>query len=289
MKNIIITGSNGFIGSNLVNSLSKQNKLILLIRVKKKPKKNKYLLKKNISYRYFRNNVELENVLKKIKGLFLIHCATHYVKEHSFEDISKMTLANIEFGNILLENLKLMQAKKFINFSTVWQNYNGIEDSPYNLYSATKNSFGKIINFYKNKHKEVKFYNVFISDTYGKNDKRNKLINFLSRNYFKKKSIKIISKNLYINLLNVKDIVAAINIILYKKIKSGNYNLTNRKNFKILNILNEIKKNKKTKLKINWMSKKKINEKIYKFKKLPYWKPKFSSFSKLIEFILRQS
>ena len=55
-----------------------------------------------------------------------------------------------------------MQAKKFINFSTVWQNYNEIKDSPYNLYSATKNSFGKIINFYENKHKEVKFYNVFI-------------------------------------------------------------------------------------------------------------------------------
>ena len=63
------------------------------------------------------------------------------------------------------------------------------------------------------------------------------------------KSIKIISKNLYINLLNVKDIVAAINIILYRKIESGNYNLTNNNNFKILNILSKIKKNKKTKLK----------------------------------------
>ena len=284
MKKILITGSSGFIGSNILADLINNNIIYLINR-----KKNYHINNKKIKIINFKNHKDLNNKLKNIRVDTIIHCATHYVKEHKFEDISKMTLANIEFGNILLENLKLMQAKKFINFSTVWQNYNEIKDSPYNLYSATKNSFGKIINFYENKHKEVKFYNVFISDTYGKNDKRNKLINFLKRNYFKNKSIKIISKNLYINLLNVKDIVAAINIILYKKIKSGNYNLTNKKNYKILNILNEIKKNKKTKLKIKWMSKKKVNEKIYKFKKLPYWKPKFSSFSKLIEFILRQS
>ena len=35
MKTIIITGANGFIGSNLVNLLNKKYKLILLIRLKK--------------------------------------------------------------------------------------------------------------------------------------------------------------------------------------------------------------------------------------------------------------
>ena len=149
MKNIIITGSNGFIGSNLVNSLSKQNKLILLIRVKKKPKKNKYLLKKNISYRYFRNNVELENVLKKIKGLFLIHCATHYVKKHQSSDITKIVNSNIEFGTILLDNLNIMGVKNFINFSTVWEDFNGIKDNPNNLYAASKKAFEKIVNYYQ--------------------------------------------------------------------------------------------------------------------------------------------
>ena len=39
MKTIVITGSNGFIGSNLVNSLCRKNKLILLLSVKSKQKK----------------------------------------------------------------------------------------------------------------------------------------------------------------------------------------------------------------------------------------------------------
>ena len=284
MKKILITGSSGFIGSNILTDLIDNNIIYLTNR-----KKNYRTDNKKIKIINFKNHKELNNKLKNIEVNTVIHCATHYVKEHKYEDIPKMVLANIEFGNVLLENLKSMKVKKFINFSTVWQNYDGTKNSPYNLYSASKNAFEKIIDFYKKNHKEIKFYNIFVSDTYGKNDKRNKLVNFLNKNYFKNKSIKIISKNLYINLLNVKDIAAAINIILYKKIESGSYNLTNNNNFKILNILNKIKKNKKTKLKIKWLSKKKINEKIYKFKKLPNWKPKFSSFNKLIEFILRQS
>ena len=56
MKTIIITGSNGFIGSNLVNFLSKKNKLILLLRVKKIPKK-KILFNRNVSHKYFKNNI----------------------------------------------------------------------------------------------------------------------------------------------------------------------------------------------------------------------------------------
>ena len=59
MNTIIITGSNGFIGSNLVNTLSKTHKLILLVRVKSKSKKTKYIFNKNISFKFFKNNDEI--------------------------------------------------------------------------------------------------------------------------------------------------------------------------------------------------------------------------------------
>ena len=50
-----------------------------------------------------------------------------------------------------------MRVKKFINFSTVWENYDGKKDNYYNLYSAYKASFGKIISFYKKKIKTLNF------------------------------------------------------------------------------------------------------------------------------------
>jgi len=223
--------------------------------------------------------------LKKIKTDILIHCATHYVKKHNFNDISKIIKANILFGNIILENLSAMKVKKFINFSTVWENYNGKNGLSFNLYSAYKQSFRKIIDYYKIKNKNTKFYNIFISDTYGNNDKRKKIISSLRHSYFNNKIQVIVSKKLYVNLLNIKDILRAINLIVTKKIIPGNYILKNTIDFNLFNLVSKINKKKNKKLKVKWMSSKIIREKIYKYKTLSYWKPKFSSLDHLVNFI----
>ena len=180
-----------------------------------------------------------------------------------------------------------MKVKKFINFSTVWENYNGKNGLSFNLYSAYKQSFRKIIDYYKIKNKNIKFYNIFISDTYGENDKRKKLISSLRHSYFNNKIQIIISKKLYVNLLNVKDILRAINLIITKKIIPGNYILKNTIDFNLFNIVSKINKIKKKKLKVKWMSSKIIKEKIYKYKTLSYWKPKFSSLDHLVNFIIK--
>ena len=284
MQNLLITGSTGFIGSNiLLNLLNKYNIYITSRRkINKKFKKLKVI--------YFKNHLDLNKKLKKIKIDIIIHCGTHYVKNHNFSDINKLTLANIEFGVILLENLNSMRVKKFINFSTVWQNYNGNLDLAYNLYSAFKLSYSKILDYYIRKFTHIKFYNLFISDTYGENDKRNKLINLIKKNiHNNKKKIRIISKNLSINLLNVKDVITAIRVILDKNIKPGNYNVINNKNFKIYALFQKIKRVKKFKNLIKFGNDRFKTEKIYYFKTLPRWKPKNSGLNNLIKFILGQS
>ena len=57
-----------------------------------------------------------------------------------------------------------------------------------------------------------------ISDTFGKNDFRKKIINTLKKNYHKGKTTTVLSKNLHLNLLNIKDIIEAIKLILNKKV-----------------------------------------------------------------------
>ena len=109
-----------------------------------------------------------------------------------------------------------MKASKFINFSTVWEDGNGQPNNTLNLYAAYKKSFSIILNFYKKNLKKVNFYELMISDTFGKNDKRKKIINTLRINYKKKRTTSIVSKNLYVNLLHVLDIIEAVIIILNK-------------------------------------------------------------------------
>ena len=284
MKNILITGSTGFIGSNLLSLLYEKNKLILLVRSKKK---NSQLLKKypKLKCIYFNTYKNLDYKLKKIKIDVILHSATHYVKNHSKNDIEKLANSNIIFGNIILDNLKQMKVKKFVNFSSIWENYNGVKDNILNLYSVYKKSFSFIISFYEKLYPTIKFYNLNISDTFGKNDKRNKLINTLRVNFKDNKITNIISRKLYINLVNVIDITNCVNLIINKTIKPGNYSLVNSKNYSIADIISKHKKINKKKIRIKWLGNKIIKEKIYMHKKVPGWKLNYSNLGSIIDSI----
>ena len=281
MKKILLTGATGFIGSELLKNLSNYNKVYITLRKRHKINPNN----KNIIKIHFNSYKDLSHKFRKIKIDTVIHCATHYVKSHKFEDIKKLSESNILFGNIILENLKIMRVKKFVNFSTVWENFDGKKDNFYNLYSAYKASFIKIISFYKKKNLNIKFLNLVISDTFGLRDKRKKIVNLLKTNYKRNLVTKIVSKNLYINLLNVKDIVNAIELILKKNYKSDNYILENKNNFKIYDIVKEIEKYSQKKLRVKWLSNKIIKEKTYQFETLKGWKPKNSNIKDIVRVI----
>ena len=134
MNKILLTGSTGFIGSELLKDLSQDNKVYVILR--KKLKNNQR--HKNVIQIFYNSYKNLNNKIKKLKIDTVIHCATHYVKSHNIQDLEKLSNSNILFGNIILENLKLMGVKKFINFSTVWENYDGKKGNFYNLYSTYK-------------------------------------------------------------------------------------------------------------------------------------------------------
>lgn len=284
MNNILITGSAGFVGSNLLNNLYNGNKIYLIIRQRNQVKNliKKY---KNVNIIFYNKINELNKKLKNYKIDIVIHCATHYVKKHNYSDIKKLNDSNILLGNILLENLKNMKVKKFINFSTIWEDYNSIKDNNYNLYSAYKKGFGIILNYYEKILSTIKFYNLMISNTFGKSDNRLKITTVLKNNHKKNKLTEIVSKNLIMNLLNVNDISSAITLIIKKNIKPGKYLLKNNKDFKINEIVEEFNKNNVKKLIIKWTSNKIIKEKIYPYNKLKGWEPKQSNILDIVDTI----
>ena len=282
MHKILLTGSSGFIGSNILNSFSKDYKFYILVR--KKPIKT-YLKNKNIKIIKFKKYNSLNSKLKKIKIDTVIHCATHYVKDHKFQDIEKLCYSNLIFGNIILENLKNLKASKFINFSTVWEDGNAKKDNIENLYSAYKKNFSTILSFYKKNLKKVNFYELMVSDTFGNNDQRKKIIHTLKMNYHKNKSTAIISKNLYMNLLNVSDIINAIELILKKNVIPKKYSITNTFYIKILDLIKIFNKQNQKKLKVKWLSNNLIKYKIYPYDKLNGWKPKNSYIKDIISYI----
>ena len=282
MHKILLTGSSGFIGSNILNSFSKNNKIYIIVR--KKISKN-FLKKNNVKVINFKSYESLNSKLKKIKVDIVIHCATHYKKIHKFSDIKKFCNSNLLLGNIILENLSKMKASKFINFSTVWEDWNGKKNNTLNLYAAYKKSFSTITNYYRRNLKKVKFYELMISDTFGKNDYRNKIITNLKTNYKKQIMTRIVSKKLYVNLLNILDIIEALNLILNKSIIPKKYLLKNQFDTKIFDLVKIFNKQNKKQLKVKWLSNRLIKNKIYPYDKLRGWKPNNSNIGNIINHI----
>ncbi len=282
MYKILLTGSSGFIGSEILDQLSKKNIIYITQRNKKKVNKKN---NQNIKQIYFKNYDNLNFKLSKLKIDIVIHCATHYIKNHTAKDIKKLSESNILLGNIILENLRVMKVKKFIYFTTVWENYNSIKKNYFNLYAVYKSIFKEIISYYKKNLSSIKFYNLSISDTFGKIDKRKKIINILKLNYKKNKNTNILSKNLYLNLLNVEDIVDAVKILIKKSYKSEDFILKNSKNYSVKEIVDKINKNTKKKIKINWISNKIIKEKLLSSNKLKNWKPRKSNITDIVNTI----
>ena len=120
----------------------------------------------------FTDYEELNKKLKKLNIDIVIHCATHYIKNHTYKDIKKLINSNILLGNIILENLSNMKVKKFINFSTVWQDPHPKKNNFQNLYAAYKSGFNRIVNFYRKILSNVEFFEIVLSDTFGFDDKR---------------------------------------------------------------------------------------------------------------------
>jgi nucleoside-diphosphate-sugar epimerase len=274
MKNILILGGTGFIGSNFITKFYKKYDLTILIR----RKKNKIFLnnqkKIKIKKIFFKNYNELKNKIEKKNFSHIINLATHYDKGNSYKEITKILDSNVVYPSIVLSLLNLKKIKKIINIGSMLEHENKKSYNPFNLYAASKVAFQDIILFYKKKFPKIQFYNLKFFETYGFFDKRNKILNIIKKKNQKNLKINLMSKNLKLNFLNINDVVQAIDILINYNIQSGEY-LVKSKNFtKVENLIKKYNKNSKKLIKYCFLNKKIISF-DYKIKKLPFWKQNY--------------
>ena len=268
-KNILITGASGFVGSHVLDDCLKNNfNVHAIFRHSKKNVSFAKKYKKQIFPIFYNNIYEIKNKLTNCKIDYVIHCATHYIKKHDHNDIENIIKSNVLFSTILLDAVVKIKIKKFINLGTVWQHFNDTKNLAFNLYAATKQSFECIFNYYKNQYTKIKFYNILLTDTFGINDKRKKLIPLLLKNFNNKNQNKInIPKNLSMNLVNINEVTKCLNILLKNNSKSNNYVIKSKQDVKIFDLINFLNDNLKKKIKVNWLKDAK-NYKIIKLKNL---------------------
>ena len=218
MIRIFVTGSTGFIGSNLKFYLSNnQNYQIYLINRKK------LLNTKNtkiINFYYDGDINKLINFFKKNKPDLVIHLATNFVSQHDEKQIDSLISSNVLFGTQILEAMSKTNCKYFINFGTYWQNYKTYEYNPVNLYAATKESFEKILVYYNKVHL-INYVTLMLSDTFGIRDKRKKLIDTLIHASINNKNINLTDGKQILDITYIDTIISniqeAINFLINSK------------------------------------------------------------------------
>ena len=257
-KKILITGSTGFICSHIKEYLLKKNYLVIDILRKKNKKKIKKIYK-NYKPIFYNDIYDLEKKIKKIQYNIIINCATFYSKNYDCKTVLELIKTNILFSTlIIIGNQKNL--KKIINFDTMMQHSIDENFSPMNVYAITKFAHKNISKFIISKNKNIKFYNFKLYETFGLNDKRNKLIPSIIKNYKKNKFTNIVSNNLEMNFTDINNIIQIIEKILNKNLYTPKeYILKNYKSVNIRELINECNQKLKKKIKVKYLSSKKIN------------------------------
>lgn len=251
-KNILITGSTGFLGYQFLSyALNKGINVTDILNDKHKNNKElnklKKKYKKNYKQFYFQSYKDFKK-LKKKNFDAIINFATFYKDSNNLKYQKKIFEANFKFPLSIINTLK-NNCKKFVTFGTMQEYYRSKKFSPKNFYSISKKLFENYCKYLKLERKKIKIYNIKLFETFSKDDKRNKLLPLIIKNYKNSKNIKI-SKNLKINIVKPDHVNAFLFKIIKKNIPEGSYLIRNVKNTNIKKLIKDI--NKKTTGKINF-------------------------------------
>jgi dTDP-glucose 4,6-dehydratase len=266
MKKVIVTGGNGFIGSNLINFLIKKNFFVINID-KNTYSKSSYILKnlKRKNYIFYKldinNKSKILNILKKNKPNAIFNLAAETHVDRSIDSPKEFINSNICGVFNLLEAIREYKKKiRLIHISTdevygdlKGNNRSNEKDSynPSSPYSASKASSDHLIRSY------VRTFGIDASisnccNNYGPGQFPEKLIPTLIFNILNNKPLPIYGKGINSReWIYVEDHCRGLLAILEKGKKGESYNIgtgLNINNLNLTKLLLNIVKNKKIKI-----------------------------------------
>lgn len=271
-KKLLITGSRGFIGKNLIKKLSKN--YFIYATTSKNIKDKKYI--KYINY----TNKNL-SIFQDLKIEYIINCHGK-IANHNYEDIYN---DHFIFVKKLLNNINKKYLEKIIHIGSMDEYSNFIsgkdrllKEKPNDTYGKIKNLVSKLIIDYSKKNK-IKCIILRIFLAYGKDQKLPRLIPYLKSCIKNNKIAHLNDLNALKSFIHIEDFIEIIKYSLQNNMKYNIYNISSGKKYSIKSIVNylrrkynlqytyEIKKKPKTQFLINSKINNELNIKYRNFYK----------------------
>jgi len=203
LKIAFLTGATGYIGGRLLKRLLADGWVVhVLVRDRA------FTYPKAIVHLYDGTTESVVNAILKSNAQAVFHLASLYLTEHQTKDASDLIDSNILLGTQVLEAMTRAGVTQCVLAGTAWQQFSKINTAPVNLYAATKQAFGSIVNYYADA-KKIKAITLKIFDTYGPDDSRSKLVNMLIAKAKNGEAIELSPGGQKIHLVHVDDIVNA--------------------------------------------------------------------------------
>ncbi|WP_314652834.1 NAD(P)-dependent oxidoreductase [uncultured Selenomonas sp.] len=138
----------------------------------------------------------------------VFHLATYYTTVHSPEEIDTLISSNVTFGTKLLDAMAQNSVRNFVYARSSWQHYHGDGYEPVNLYAASKEAFDAMVRFYESAY-DLHTIRLTLFDTYGENDRRNKLLAVLPTLAAQGKRLALSGGEQQVDFVHVKDAARA--------------------------------------------------------------------------------
>lgn len=268
-KNILISGSTGFIGSTLMR-LDNQNQYFAISN------NQKVKTKKWIS-----STASLDELIRFIQENdidTILHLATEFIRDDDLSRLNSVLTANYDLPTRLICAACESNVTKFVYAGSSWEKDIRDNNRPRNLYAAVKKSFDPIA-YYYSKSGDLQIRKLTLFDTYGPFDRRNKIVDLIIKS--KEKPLILNTPNQKINLTHSYDVCSAIICALDHRStvnKFQEYMVRSAKSATIIELVQLIETLISCKLNINFRDTDVIEEFIPEtnLRYIPGWLPKFS-------------
>lgn len=208
MKRVLVTGLTGYMGSHLARALLPDHDVYGLVR---EPLRTEYIAD-------FRDHVHLltvdgsyasvEAAVREAQPDLVYHLAAYYTGTRGPEAVPALIASNVTFGAYLLEAMSACGCPALVYASTVMAHYGGEAYRPLNLYAATKQAFSDLLAYYTDAGL-MRSVTLVLSDTYGPDDHRPKVLNLIRNAALNGDTIALSDGGQDYDVVHINDVVQA--------------------------------------------------------------------------------